>query len=172
MQASEMGSFDQLRGWMFITGTFLLFMLAGHFLALIEHQASAGAFNKHPISTHIDDAKVAFTNRLAKQSRTLPEAVAEYKRRYGRAPPRGFDDWWEFAKENDFKLVDEFDAIIEDLEPFWALSGEELRQRTYLVRSTRSAPVRSTLTVSIGGALAFDRFRAHPGWECNCRHDR
>ena len=66
------------------------------------------------------------------------EAIAEYKRRYGRDPPRGFDDWWEFAKEQDFKLVDEFDAVVEDLAPFWALSGEELRQRTYLVGSTTS----------------------------------
>ncbi|KAF8546751.1 glycosyltransferase family 90 protein [Imleria badia] len=79
----------------------------------------------------MDDAKVAFTNLLAKQSKTFPEAVDEYKRRYGRDPPLGFDRWWEFAKEHDFKLVDEFDAIVEDLAPFWALSGEELRRRTF-----------------------------------------
>ena len=101
------------------------------------------------------DAKVAFAKRLAKQSKTLPEAVAEYKRRYGRDPPRGFDDWWEFAKEQDFKLVDEFDAVVEDLAPFWALSGEELRQRTYLVGSTSSARVGSALTVLTDGTLAF-----------------
>ena len=39
------------------------------------------------------NAKVAFTKRLVKQSKTLPEAVAEYERRYGRDLPRGFDDW-------------------------------------------------------------------------------
>lgn len=89
------------------------------------------------------DAKVAFTKRLAKQSKTLPEAVAEYKRRYGRDPPRGFDQWWEFAKENNFKFVDEFDAITEDLAPFWTLSGKELRRRTFQVQLTfpvKSAP--------------------------------
>ena len=101
------------------------------------------------------DAKAAFTNRLAKQSKTLPEAVAEYKRRYGRDPPQGFDHWWEFAKEQDFKLVDEFDAIVEDLAPFWALSGEELRQRTHLVGSASSARVGSALTTFTDGALAF-----------------
>ena len=81
----------------------------------------------------MEDAKDAFAKRLARQSKTLPEAVAEYKRRYGRDPPRGFDDWWAFTQENDFKLVDEFDAIVEDLAPFWELSGEELRRRTFQV---------------------------------------
>lgn len=87
------------------------------------------------------DAKAAFTEHLAKQSKTLPEAIAEYKRRYGRDPPRGFDHWWEFAKENGFKLVDEFDAVVEDLAPFWKLTGEELRRRAYQVRLIDSARV-------------------------------
>ena len=87
------------------------------------------------------DAKNAFIKLLAKQSKTLPEAVAEYKRRYGRDPPHGFDHWFKFAKENDFKLVDEFDTIVEDLAPFWTLSGEELRRRAYEVGSTCSVRV-------------------------------
>lgn len=106
------------------------------------------------------DAKFAFISRLAKQSKTLPEAVAEYKRRYGRDPPRGFDHWWEFAMEHDFKLVDEFDAVDEDLAPFWGLSGEELRERTRQVRSTSSARIGPTLMVSTDGVLAFYRPRA------------
>ncbi|KAG6380428.1 glycosyltransferase family 90 protein [Boletus reticuloceps] len=142
------------RGWMLIIGVFLLFMLAGLFSAKNDRKTASrttsggtrwlssnwlsfsqntDTITNHPITTLMKDAKVAFTNRLAKQSKTLPEAVAEYKRRYGRDPPRGFDHWWEFAKERDFKLVDEFDAIDEDLAPFWTLSGEELRWRTYLL---------------------------------------
>ena len=178
-----MRSIDQRRGWVFITGIFLLFMLAGRFSASNDRKTadrttsrtrwpssnwlsftrSTDTITEHPITTLMADAKVAFTKRLAKQSKTLPEAVAEYKRRYGRDPPRGFDDWWEFAKEQDFKLVDEFDAVVEDLAPFWALSGEELRQRTYLVGSTSSARVGSALTVLTDGTLAFHRSRAHPG---------
>ncbi|KIJ64914.1 glycosyltransferase family 90 protein [Hydnomerulius pinastri MD-312] len=79
------------------------------------------------------EAEDKFRKLLEKQSKTLPEAVAEYKRRYGRDPPRGFDDWWQFAKENNVKLVDEFDGITEDLEPFWTLSGVEMRRRAYQV---------------------------------------
>ncbi|KAF9225042.1 glycosyltransferase family 90 protein [Gyrodon lividus] len=77
------------------------------------------------------EAEDRFRKLLEKQSKTLPEAVAEYKRRYERDPPRGFDEWWQFAKDNNLKLIDEFDAIVEDLEPFWTLSGEELRRRAY-----------------------------------------
>ena len=150
-----MRSTNQQHGWTFIIGIFLFFTLAGLFLAPPNDQGT-GAITKHPITTLMDDAKVAFTNRLAKQSKTLPEAVAEYKRRYGRDPPRGFDHWWEFAKEHDFKLVDEFDAIVEDLAPFWTLSGVELRQRTYLVGPISSlTPVVAALTLSTDGAFAF-----------------
>ena len=73
------------------------------------------------------DAKNAFIKLLAKQSKTLPEAVAEYKRRYGRDPPHGFDHWFKFAKENDFKLVDEFDAIVEDLATTFNAPPERVR---------------------------------------------
>ena len=59
------------------------------------------------------------------QSKTLRGCRRVQTPRYGRDLPRGFEPWWEFAKEQDFKLVDEFDAIVEDLAPFWALSGEE-----------------------------------------------
>jgi hypothetical protein len=41
------------------------------------------------------------------QSRTLPEAVMEYKNRYGMLPPKGFDAWWKFVIEKDIKIVDD-----------------------------------------------------------------
>jgi len=42
-----------------------------------------------------------------RQSKTLPQAVAEYTRRYGRAPPKGFEGWWQFCKKNNVKIVDD-----------------------------------------------------------------
>ena len=59
--------------------------------------------------------------------------------------------------------MDEFDAVVKDLAPFWALSGEELRRRTYLVGSTSSTLVGSALMLLTDGTLAFHRPRAHPG---------
>lgn len=42
-----------------------------------------------------------------RQSKTLAQATNVYKQRYGRNPPRGFDKWWEWAMENNVKIVDE-----------------------------------------------------------------
>ncbi|TRM56111.1 glycosyltransferase family 90 protein, partial [Schizophyllum amplum] len=83
----------------------------------------------HPIPQLIADAQERFERKVARQSRTLEAAAAEYRRRYGRNPPKGFDKWWAFAKDNDFVMVDEFDGLVDDLEPFWEISGEELARR-------------------------------------------
>ncbi|KZV71214.1 glycosyltransferase family 90 protein [Peniophora sp. CONT] len=77
----------------------------------------------------MDDAERQFRNKLKRQSRSLKAAVSEYKRRYGRAPPKGFDAWWKFAHENGVKMVDEFDGLMEDLQPFMEMSGKEFRAR-------------------------------------------
>jgi hypothetical protein len=44
---------------------------------------------------------------IVRQSKTLSQAVAEYKRRYGRPPPKGFERWWSFARQNNIKIVDD-----------------------------------------------------------------
>jgi uncharacterized protein YneF (UPF0154 family) len=88
---------------------------------------------EHPIPKLMAEAEINFRNLLAKQSKTLPEAVAEYKRRFGRDPPKGFDDWWKFIQDNGVLMVDEYNAIAEDLEPFWDLSPAEFRMRASLV---------------------------------------
>lgn len=87
------------------------------------------------------DAEEKFKHLLSKQSKTLAGAVGEYRKRYGREPPRGFGDWWQFTQEHNVRLVDEFDAIDEDLAPFWNMSGVEFRRRTVQV-SVISPPLR------------------------------
>ena len=90
---------------------------------------SAGTIAEHPIPKLMADAEVDFRKLLSRQSRSLSAAVGEYKRRYKRDPPKGFDEWWKFAKDNNVKMIDEYDGLVEDLEPFWEISGEELRNR-------------------------------------------
>lgn len=52
----------------------------------------------HPIKQLIKDAKVKWEAKNAKQSKTLKQAVGEYKRRNGGLnPPKGFDKWWQFV---------------------------------------------------------------------------
>jgi hypothetical protein len=84
---------------------------------------------QHPIPKLMADARDAFDHKLARQSKTLPEAVSEYRRRYKRDPPRGFDEWFAFAQVHGATIIDEYDQLAKDLEPFWHFSGEELRRR-------------------------------------------
>jgi hypothetical protein len=47
----------------------------------------------HPILELIKTAEEEWQKKLDSASSTLEDAVREYKRRYKRAPPQGFDDW-------------------------------------------------------------------------------
>jgi hypothetical protein len=77
---------------------------------------------KHPIESLIANAKTEWDQMLHRQSKTLAMAVQEYQRRNNqRLPPKGFEKWWQFAVDNQVGLVDEYDQISKDLEPFWAM---------------------------------------------------
>jgi len=75
------------------------------------------------------DARDKHDRMLKRQSKTLPQAVAEYQRRYGRKPPLGFDEWFEFAQTNGAVIYDEYDQLVRDLEPYWQFTGAEVRER-------------------------------------------
>jgi len=75
------------------------------------------------------DARASFDQKIARQSKSLSAAVAEYNRRYGRNPPKGFDEWYDFATMNGATIIDEYDALASSMEPFWLFSGEEVRRR-------------------------------------------
>ena len=81
----------------------------------------------------MSEAETNFRQLISKQSSSLEAAVAEYRRRYKRDPPKGFDDWYAFAKDNDVKIIDEYDGMVNDFAPFWDLSGEEIRRRAMQV---------------------------------------
>ena len=51
----------------------------------------------HPIEQAIVQAQIEWDKKLARQSRTLRQATKEYRVRYGRHPPPGFDKWWEWV---------------------------------------------------------------------------
>lgn len=83
----------------------------------------------HPIWLLIDSARRLWARKLARQSKTLREAVEEYEHRYGRRPPKGFGDWYYFAKANNFIMIDEFNALNDNIEPFLAIPPSLLRER-------------------------------------------
>ena len=83
----------------------------------------------HPIWQLIKDAEQTFEQELERQSKSLEEAVVEYKRRYGIPPPPKFDKWYEFAKAKGVQMIDEYDSIHESLTPFWGLKPSTIRGR-------------------------------------------
>ena len=83
----------------------------------------------HPIHHLITQAEDEFGQIKARQSKTLQEAVAEYRRRYKIPPPPNFDKWYNLAKKKKVQLIDEYDTIYHSLLPFWALKPETIRER-------------------------------------------
>jgi hypothetical protein len=141
-------------GYIFAFCVFVIFMQAGIF-AGHHHQelssypdvsadagkkwlpgrssANSQLVKEHPIPRLMEDAEIKYRRKIGGQSKTLRTAVIEYKRRYKKEPPRGFDEWWKFAQKYEVKMVDEYDGLMEDLAPFWTLSGQELRRRAFQV---------------------------------------
>lgn len=152
MRGSEKGLLVRNRCLVFLVCVFIVFMQAGLFaghrsreLDLLGHSESGNKWlsflgrstsqpqqtvlTEHPIPKLMADAEAHFRKILSRQSRTLNAAVNEYKKRYDRDPPKGFDQWWKFAMDNDVKMLDEYDGLVEDLAPFWEIPGEEIRRR-------------------------------------------
>lgn len=82
---------------------------------------------RHPIYDLIERGKAEWDKKHKKQSRTLDEAIREYRRRYHRSPPKGFDKWWNYVEKHKVPLPDEYDMIYRDLQPFHGMSSRYLR---------------------------------------------
>jgi Glycosyl transferase family 90 len=87
------------------------------------------SFQEHPMQNLILKQQKQFSDLLNNQSKSLEDAVTEYRRRYGISPPPKFHVWYEFAQKRKVKLVDEFDSLHQMLTPFWALDPKSLRSR-------------------------------------------
>ncbi|KAG8682612.1 capsule-associated protein CAP1, partial [Ceratobasidium sp. 394] len=121
---------------------------------------------EHPIPRLMLAAHRKHKGMLARQSATLSEAVKEYERRYGRQPPRGFDEWFAFVKENDVKIVDEYDSMVRDLEPFWGLEGKEMRRRAEQVGELASIDL---VRIRNGNVTLVNVERGNNGSEVSAR---
>ena len=85
--------------------------------------------DSHPIYQLISNAERDWGSLETRQSSSLADTVAEYKRRYRIPPPPNFDKWYEFAKNKGVQLIDEYDTIFHSLLPFWALEPSVIRGR-------------------------------------------
>ncbi|CDM33803.1 Lipopolysaccharide-modifying protein [Penicillium roqueforti FM164] len=84
---------------------------------------------EHPITRLVGNAQQDFNHAQSRQSKTLAEAVTEYKRRYNMHPPPFFDKWFEFAQSRNVQLIDDFDTIYHTLLPFWGVKPRTIRER-------------------------------------------
>lgn len=87
----------------------------------------------HPIALIHSQNRKEWKDKIFKQSTNLQDAIKEYERRYDIRPPIGFDQWYQYAQAHEFVLIDEFDQIMQDLRPFWKLSGKEVQRRIELL---------------------------------------
>ncbi|ROV99518.1 hypothetical protein VMCG_06387 [Cytospora schulzeri] len=89
----------------------------------------------HPVEILHQEAIQNFQELLSRQSKTIDEATEEYTERYGRSPPPGFTRWVKQALRQQSPIIDDFDTIVENLEPFYQLYPREVRQ--LIVDATR-----------------------------------
>lgn len=108
-----------------------LFSLGSVGLAQSKHNGLLGLTDskKHPIEMLVEQAKAKHTHMVNRQSKTLGEAITEYRRRYSRDPPPGFADWYQAAVDANVPIIDEYDTVMAAFEPFWSISGKEIRAR-------------------------------------------
>ncbi|KAM0250886.1 hypothetical protein ACHAQJ_008464 [Trichoderma viride] len=84
--------------------------------------------HEHPVEAIIRRAYVQFDDLLLRQSKLYTDACDEYRRRYKVEPPPGFQEWFEYAKSHDSKIIDDFDIMYESIIPLWSLSGQQISQ--------------------------------------------
>lgn len=99
-------------------------------IAAIVHisEPTPRALSGHPIEQLIQMSRTKFSEVLARQSRTLEDAVQEYETRTGMRPPPKFDVWFAFAQANNVVMIDEYDTIHDIIKPFWGLPPATIRQ--------------------------------------------
>lgn len=83
--------------------------------------------DNHPISVLIAEADKRWREYEDSRSLTFKETVSKYRRRYNRHPPPGFVTWYRYARDKNVHNIDDFDQVMDDIRPFWAVPPKVLR---------------------------------------------
>ncbi len=86
-------------------------------------------FDLHPITQMMRDADAQWRTYESGVSTTFRQTVEKYRSKYGRHPPPGFAEWYKFARKRDVFNIDDFEQVMDDLRPFWAINASETRTR-------------------------------------------
>ena len=84
--------------------------------------------DSHPIHGLRLEADQRWRVYESERSLTFRQTVEKYRRRYGRHPPPGFKEWYKFARNRNVFNIDDFEQIMDDLRPFWAIDPKTIRQ--------------------------------------------
>lgn len=102
------------------------------------HLEGTLARDQHPIGDLMKEANHKWQQYEQSRSTDFVQTVAKYRETYGRHPPPGFKEWYEFAREKGVHNVDDFQQITGDLRPFWAIPPREIRQMAARLQNSES----------------------------------
>ncbi|KAK4944586.1 hypothetical protein LTR10_016020 [Elasticomyces elasticus] len=86
-------------------------------------------FDLHPINRLMQEADDTWRAYETSISKSFRQTVEKYRSKYGRHPPPGFKEWYKFARKRNVFNIDDFEQIMDDLRPFWAINASEIRTR-------------------------------------------
>lgn len=163
--ASDSMSFSRQTVFLALLATLALFAVVSLF-----GDSRSGLFHSksHPLHSLIKKARNDWENLERRQSKTLKAATKEYHRRYHREPPQGFESWFQFCQDNFVSIVDDYDGLERDLEPFWSLDPEEIKHRAWLLSPAARSSLEKIYVVQIsGGEINFapERINYNPVWD-------
>ena len=81
----------------------------------------------HPISVLMQEADKIWRKYEDGRSTSFRQTVRSYRRRYGRHPPPAFKDWYKYARKRNVHNIDDFEQIMDDIRPFWAIEPKTIR---------------------------------------------
>ena len=81
----------------------------------------------HPISGLMQEADKNWRKYEEGRSTSFRQTVRNYRRKHGRHPPPGFKEWYKYARSRNVHNVDDFDQIMDDIRPFWAVEPKVIR---------------------------------------------
>ncbi|KAF7303466.1 CAP10 domain-containing protein [Mycena indigotica] len=113
--------FPVVRVLVLVSATVLLGLLAA--LLLLPHRPGPRVVDRSSAS-FVAAARESIAYLRDRQSSTLTQASARYRLRSGRPPPQNYDKWFTFAQERGC-LIDEYDQIRRDFQPFYQLAEED-----------------------------------------------
>ncbi|KAJ5793963.1 Lipopolysaccharide-modifying protein [Penicillium paradoxum] len=94
------------------------------------------ARDEHPIADLMREANRDWQAYDNGRSTSFRRTVDRYRETYGRHPPPGFKEWYMFARKKSVHNVDDFQQIMGDLRPFWAVPPAEIRRMAAKLQSS------------------------------------